>query len=81
LLVKGHATFALMWFVFGANAVEKQALFQTGWFVESLLTQTLIVHIIRTAKIPLLQSMPSLPMLLITIKKIVLLFLSKIFYV
>lgn len=62
-----YATFALMWFVFGANSIEKQALFQTGWFVESLLTQTLIVHIIRTAKIPLIQSTPSLPMLLVTL--------------
>jgi Mg2+-importing ATPase len=62
-----YATYALMWFVFGANTVDKQALFQTGWFVESLLTQTLIVHIIRTAKIPLLQSRPALPMLLVTL--------------
>ncbi len=62
-----YTTYALMWFVFGANTVEEQALFQTGWFVESLLTQTLIVHIIRTAKIPLLQSWPSLPMLLVTL--------------
>jgi P-type Mg2+ transporter len=62
-----YTTFALMWYVFGANIVEKQALFQTGWFVESLLTQTLIVHIIRTAKIPFIQSWPSLPMLLVTL--------------
>ncbi|MFB2771582.1 cation transporting ATPase C-terminal domain-containing protein [Pelatocladus sp. BLCC-F211] len=62
-----YTTYALMWFVFGANTVDKQALFQTGWFVESLLTQTLIVHIIRTAKIPLLQSRPALPMLLVTL--------------
>jgi Mg2+-importing ATPase len=40
-------------------------LFQTGWFVESLLTQTLIIHIIRTAKIPFLQSHAS-PALIIT---------------
>ena len=61
-----YATYALMWFVFGATSVENQALFQTGWFVESLMTQTLIVHVIRTAKIPFLQSRASLPMLLIT---------------
>ena len=35
------------------------SLFQTGWFIESLLSQTLIIHIIRTAKIPFLQSRPS----------------------
>ena len=62
-----YATYALMWFVFQANTVEEQALFQTGWFVESLMTQTLIVYIIRTPKIPFLQSRPALPMLLVTL--------------
>jgi Mg2+-importing ATPase len=62
-----YATYGLMWFVFGAQTEQQQALFQTGWFVESLMTQTLIVHIIRTSKIPLLQSMPALPMLLVTL--------------
>ena len=61
-----YCTYALMWFVFRATSVENQALFQTGWFVESLMTQTLIVHVIRTAKIPFIQSSASLPMLLIT---------------
>jgi P-type Mg2+ transporter len=61
-----YATYALMWFVFGATTVEHQALFQTGWFVESLMTQTLVVHVIRTAKVPFFQSRASLPMLLIT---------------
>jgi Mg2+-importing ATPase len=61
-----YVTYALMWFVFKANTVDQQALFQTGWFVESLMTQTLIVHVIRTAKIPFVQSRASLPMLLIT---------------
>jgi Mg2+-importing ATPase len=62
-----YLTFALMWFIFQANTVADQQLFQTGWFVESLLTQTLIVYIIRTAKIPFIQSRPALPMLLITL--------------
>ena len=48
-----------MWFVFKANSLETQALFQTGWFVESIFTQTLIVHVIRTNKIPFLQSRAS----------------------
>jgi len=61
-----YATYALMWFVFGATSRDNQALFQTGWFVESLMTQTLIVHVIRTAKVPFFQSCASLPMLLIT---------------
>ena len=67
-----YATFALMWFVFGAmhhqtSGDHSEQIFHTGWFVESLLTQTLIVHIIRTRKIPFLQSAPSLPLLLGTI--------------
>jgi Mg2+-importing ATPase len=61
-----YATFGLLWFVLKANSVEHASLFQTGWFVESLLSQTLIVHIIRTGKIPFLQSRPSLPLLLTT---------------
>jgi Mg2+-importing ATPase len=40
-------------------AAHSASLFQTGWFVESLLTQTLIIHVIRTNKIPLLQSRSS----------------------
>jgi Mg2+-importing ATPase len=62
-----YATYAVMWFVFQANTLDQQALFQTGWFVESLMTQTLIVHIIRTPKIPFLQSRPTLPMLMVTL--------------
>jgi P-type Mg2+ transporter len=42
-------------------------LFQTGWFVESLLTQTLIIHIIRTNRIPFLQSRASVALTLTTI--------------
>ncbi|MEO7030889.1 MAG: magnesium-translocating P-type ATPase [Herbaspirillum sp.] len=57
------ATFALMWFVFSANTPEHQTLFQSGWFVEGLLSQTLIVHMIRTRKIPFFQSRASWPLL------------------
>ncbi len=53
-----YAAFAAMWFVFQAGT--NPHLFQTGWFVESLLTQTLIIHVIRTAKIPFVQSRASL---------------------
>ncbi|MGB5940867.1 MAG: magnesium-translocating P-type ATPase [Rhodanobacter sp.] len=59
-------TFALLWHVFGADSVQHQALFQSGWFVESLLTQTLIVHMIRTRRIPFLQSIASAPVLALT---------------
>ncbi len=60
-----YATFALMAFAFGA--LEHPALFQTGWFVESLLSQTLIVHVIRTGRIPFVESRPSRPLLIMTV--------------
>jgi P-type Mg2+ transporter len=60
-------TFWLLWHVFGANAPARQGLFQSGWFIESLLTQTLIVHMIRTAKIPFVQSRASWPVLATTL--------------
>ncbi|NOT17620.1 MAG: magnesium-translocating P-type ATPase [Sulfuriferula sp.] len=52
-------TFALLWFVFSTNSPEHQTLFQSGWFIEGLLSQTLIVQMIRTRKIPFIQSRPS----------------------
>lgn len=58
-----YLTFALMWFVFRAQTDEQASLFQSGWFVEGLLSQTLVVHMIRTRKIPFLQSRASFPML------------------
>ena len=59
-------TFLVMWNVFGANTVEKQSLFQSGWFVVGLLTQTLIVHMIRTQHIPFIQSRAAMPVILLT---------------
>ena len=60
-------TFALLWFVFHADSPAHQSLFQSGWFIESLLTQTLIVHLIRTRRIPFLQSVASAPVLALTL--------------
>jgi Mg2+-importing ATPase len=59
-------TFALMWYVFDANTPDHQTLVQSGWFVVGLLTQTLIVHMIRTPKIPFLQSRAAMPLLVMT---------------
>lgn len=42
---------------------DKPALFQTSWFVESLVTQTLIIHIIRTARVPFLESRAGAPVI------------------
>ncbi len=61
------ATFAVMWYVFQANTVEDQALFQSGWFVVGLLTQTLIVHIIRTPKIAFIESRAAWPLMGMTL--------------
>ncbi len=57
-----YLTFFMMLYVF--NCWHNPALFQTGWFVESLFTQTLIIHVIRTNKIPFLQSWASWPLIL-----------------
>lgn len=61
-----YTTFALLYFVLGARDVAHASLFQTGWFVESLMTQTLVIHVIRTNQIPFLQSRASWPLLTMT---------------
>lgn len=60
-----YITFGVMIFMF--DAWSNAPLFQTGWFVESLISQTLIIHIIRTNKIPFFQSTASLPVILMTL--------------
>jgi Mg2+-importing ATPase len=57
----------MMFFLFGARTPAQAALFQTGWFVESLMTQTLIIHVIRTNKIPFFQSRASWPLVATTV--------------
>jgi Mg2+-importing ATPase len=54
-----YTTFLMMLYVFKCWPVARASVFQTGWFVESLLTQTLIIHVIRTRKVPFLQSRAS----------------------
>ncbi len=60
------ATYALMWWVFQANSVAAQSLFQSGWFVVGLVTQTLVVHMLRTPNLPFVQSHASAPLLVMT---------------
>ena len=69
-----YTTFFMMLYIFNCwnistpeAAAHSASLFQTGWFVESLLTQTLIIHIIRTNKIPFLQSRPSWPLMVMSV--------------
>ncbi|CAM1000219.1 magnesium-translocating P-type ATPase [Rhodanobacter sp. Root179] len=64
-------TFWLMWHYFGASTTAHQSLFQSGWFIEGLLSQTLIVHMIRTRRIPFVQSIAAAPVLGLTIAVIV----------
>jgi len=61
------STFALMWYVFKADTPARQTLFQSGWFVVGLLTQTLIVHLIRTPKLPFIDSIAAFPLLATTL--------------
>ena len=61
-----YATFFVMLYVFGCWDPAQASLFQTGWFVESLLTQTLIIHVIRTNRIPFIQSRASWPLIVTT---------------
>lgn len=53
-------TFGVLFLVFHLSASE----FQTGWFIESILTQTFVVYIVRTRRIPFIQSRPSWPLML-----------------
>ncbi len=66
-----YTTYLMMLYIFNCwdistplAAAHSASLFQTGWFVESLLTQTLIIHVIRTNKIPFLQSRSSQPVMI-----------------
>ena len=61
-----YVTFAVLWFVFKANSPQHAQFFQTGWFIESLLSQTLIIHMIRTRKIPFIQSRATFPVIALT---------------
>ncbi len=61
-----YTTYLMMLFIFNCWSSENASLFQTGWFVESLLTQTLIIHVIRTNKIPFLESCASWPLMIMT---------------
>lgn len=54
-----YATFAVLYWGLHAQTVAQATLFQTGWFIESLLSQTLVIHLIRTRQIPFVTSRAS----------------------
>ncbi|NVD74713.1 magnesium-translocating P-type ATPase [Duganella sp. BJB1802] len=60
-----YLTFGVLWYLF--DAAHQPALFQSGWFLESLLTQTLVVHVLRTGKVPFVQSKSSTALLATTL--------------
>jgi Mg2+-importing ATPase len=62
-----YATYFMMWFIFKCRTPAQAPLFHTGWFVESLLTQTLIIHVIRTNRLPVIQSRASRSLSLTTL--------------
>lgn len=64
-------TYLVMWFVFGANTVASAGLFQTGWFLVGLTTQTLVVHVIRTRKLSFVKSHGAWPVLLASFSALV----------
>ena len=59
--------FAIFWFILGYNTMEKQAYFQTAWFVECIVSETMIIYYIRTDRIPFTKSRPSNFLIIATI--------------
>ena len=59
--------FIIFWFIFKYNAVEKQSYFQTAWFIECLISETLIIYYLRTNKQSVLKSNPSIILVMLTI--------------
>ncbi|MDB6174474.1 MAG: mgtA 1 [Chthoniobacteraceae bacterium] len=62
-----YTTFFVMLYLFGCWDPARASLFQTGWFVESLITQTLIIHVIRTNKLPFIHGRASWQVTMTTI--------------
>ncbi|MEO8613791.1 MAG: magnesium-translocating P-type ATPase, partial [Luteolibacter sp.] len=62
-----YTTFFVMLYIFGCWDPARASLFQTGWFVESLITQTLVVHVSRTNRIPFIQSRASWQLTMTTV--------------
>ena len=60
------ACFAVLWYMFKYNTIEKAVLFQSGWFVFGILSQTLIIHLIRTSKLPFIESKSSKQLIIST---------------
>jgi Mg2+-importing ATPase len=62
-----YATYLTMYFIFHATTLAQASLFQTGWFVESIVSQTLIIHVIRTRRLAFIESRSSTALLVTTL--------------
>ena len=58
--------FAVMWKIMGADTMQQAPLFQCGWFVFGTVSQVLVIHMIRSGKIPFVQSLAAKPLLVST---------------
>lgn len=65
-------SFLIFWFILGYSSVDKQAYFQTAWFVTCLTTELIIIHNVRTSKIPFIESRASKPLMILSIISLVL---------
>ena len=63
--------FIILWYIMKFNTIEKQSLFQSGWFVFGIISQTLIIHMIRTAKVPFVKSVASKQLIFSTISVVI----------
>ena len=59
--------FLVLWFVFGFNSMDKAGYFQCGWFMFGVISQTMVIHTIRTPKIPFIQDHASRQLTLSTL--------------
>ncbi len=60
-------SFLIFWYILGYNNVDKQAYFQTAWFVTCLVTELIIIHNVRTSKIPFIESRASKPLMILSL--------------
>ncbi len=72
--------FIIFWFVLGYNNIDKQAYFQTAWFVMCLISELMIIHNIRTAKKAFVESRASTTLTLLTILSLILTIITPIIF-
>ena len=63
--------FLIFWYIFKYNNIEKQAFFQTAWFVECILSETLIIYYLRTNKLNYFKTNPSKILVVLSIITII----------